>query len=186
MILKHLVLCLGDIKCRRIVHLVHELSGVRPYFESRHPEEEAYRTLLLRFGIHKVPRVAYYTQNHLGTSQRGWPILYGCNSGIWSIDLYKRYVSRLIVLTTKPTLRNSDSLPGPKLHSIVPAVLNRLLTVIANISLDMRQPPEIMRPVVGAMASGHNRIIVDEPTCTHRPRGVLVLASEAKKQFHNS
>lgn len=83
-------------------------------------------------------------------------------------------------------MRNSDSLPGPKLHGIVLAVLDRLLTVIANVSLDMCQPPESMRPVVGAMASGHNRVIIDEPTCTHRPRGVLVLASEAKKQFYNS
>jgi hypothetical protein len=80
-------------------------------------------------------------------------------------------------------LRNSDSLPGPKLHGIV---LDRLLTVIANVSLDMRQPPEIMRPVVGAMTRGHNRVVIDEPTCTHRPRGVLVLAIEAKKQLYNS
>lgn len=50
----------------------------------------------------------------------------------------------------------------------------------------MRQPSELMGPVVGAMASGNKRVVADEPTRSHRPRCVRVLASEAKEQFHNS
>lgn len=147
---------------------------------------ETYSTLLLRFGIHKVAGIANYTEYHLGTCQWSWPILYGRYPGKWPIDLYERYVSRLIAPISEPALRSSNSLSGPKLHGIFGGVLDRFLTAIAYVGLDIRQPPKGMRPVVGAMSSGHNRIVVDEPACTHRPRGVLVLASEAKEQFDNS
>ena len=159
---------------------------VSDYFEPRQHEGKTYRTMLLRLGIHKVARVSYYTQNHFRTSQWSWLILYGFDSGKWPIDLYEGYVTRLIFPTSEPTLRSSDSLPSPKLHGIVAVVLDRLLTVIANVRLDNRQPPKGVRPIVGAMAGSHNRIAVDEPACSHHPRGVLVLASEAKKQFDNS
>ena len=149
------------------------------------PEKKTNRTLLLRLRVHKVPRVADNTQSHLDPRQWSGLILDWFNPSERPIDLDERYVPRLVLSISQPTFWSSDSLPGTKLHRIVFTVRDRLLTVIANVRLDMRQPSELMRPVIGAMARGHNRVVADEPTRSHCPRCFRVLASEAKKQFHN-
>ncbi len=146
---------------------------------------KTHRPLLLGLCIHEIPRVAYHAQNDLGASQWSRLILDGFNPREWAIDLDESNISTWIVCRGKPTSRNRDSLSGTELHR--PSILlDRILSVVANVRLDMSQSSHLVRPVEDAVARGHDGVIVDEPACAHGPGAGLALASIAKKELDNT